>query len=180
MSSSLKTTADKLCNKVLEKFDAKVIDIFDSWLETWTTYLDQEAEFIAADLVQYNPGAIISVCLGFNVGSEQGGNRPAVVIGRSSRSSRTLLVVPLGSLSEEDQEKDLRPFECFLGELEDFNRLARKPAKTRSKAIVNQIRTISKQRIIRPTLQGDQCINIGDVKLKLIEDALISTIKTIK
>ena len=81
MSSSLKTTADKLCNKVLEKFDAKVIDIFDSWLETWTTYLDQEAEFIAADLVQYNPGDIISVCLGFNVGSEQGGNRPAIVIG---------------------------------------------------------------------------------------------------
>ena len=107
MSSSLKTTADKLCNKVLEKFDAKVIDIFDSWLETWTTYLDQEAEFIAADLVQYNPGDIISVCLGFNVGSEQGGNRPAIVIGKNSRSNKTILVVPLGSFDKTNSKHSI-------------------------------------------------------------------------
>jgi len=176
--SRLQQTLDNLKAKIHDKFDAKRIDLIADWLDAWSYYIDQESTFDSKKRRNYAPGDIVSICLGFNVGSEQGGNRPSVVIGRSSRSSRTLLVVPLGSLSEQDKEENLRPFECFLGEIEEFNQLAQKPAKTRSKAIVNQIRTISKQRIIRPTLQNHQCINIGKVKLKLIEDALVATIKT--
>ena len=175
MSSSLKTTADKLCNKVLEKFDAKVIDIFDSWLETWTTYLDQEAEFIAADLVQYNPGDIISVCLGFNVGSEQGGNRPAIVIGKNSRSNKTILVVPLGSF---DKTKGLKKSEVLLGELAEFNQETGHTKGTESKVLLGQIRTISKQRIIKPKTRYHTKLNIGAEKLKIIEDELIKLIKS--
>ena len=89
------------------------------------------------------------------------------------------LVVPLGSLDETQTEKDLRYFECFLGELKDFNLLAGKPAGTNSKAIINQIRTISKQRIIKPTSNSETCVNIGPEKLKLVEEALIKSIKTI-
>ena len=175
MSSSLKTTADKLCNKVLEKFDAKVIDIFDSWLETWTTYLDQEAEFIAADLVQYNPGDIISVCLGFNVGSEQGGNRPAIVIWKNSRSNKTILVVPLGSF---DKTKGLKRSEVLLGELAEFNQETGHTKGTESKVLLGQIRTISKQRIIKPKTRYHTKLNIGAENLKLIEDELIKLIKS--
>ena len=39
------------------------------------------------------------------VGSEQGGNRPAIVIGKNSRSNKTILVVPLGSF---DKTKGLK------------------------------------------------------------------------
>jgi len=43
----------------------------------------------------------------------------------------------------------------------------------------NQIRTISKQRIIKPTSNSETCVNIGPEKLKLVEEALIKSIKTI-
>lgn len=177
--SRLQQTLSTLKSKIERNFDSKRIDLLADWLHSWGYYIDQESSFDSTKRRNYAAGDIVSICLGFNIGSEQGGNRPALVIGRSSRKSKTILVVPLGSLDETQTEKDLRYFECFLGELKDFNLLAGKPAGTNSKAIINQIRTISKQRIIKPTSNSETCVNIGPEKLKLVEEALIKSIKTI-
>lgn len=176
--SRLEDSLNRLKQKIENNLDSKRVNLICDWLDTWGMYIDQETSFDPQKRRNYKAGDIVSICLGYNVGSEQGGNRPAVVLGRSSRSSKSLLVVPLGSLATDDDETKLRWFEVLLGPIEDFNQETGRPLDTRSKAIINQLRPISKQRIINPTSDRDNCINIGPDKLKLIEEAVVKSIFT--
>lgn len=176
--SDLSTNLTKLKSKIEANLDTKRIALISTWLDVWSKYIEEERTFDPGLRRNYNPGDIVSICMGFNIGSEQGGNRPAIVLGRTSRTSKTIIVVPLGSLSQEDSESRLRPFEHFIGVLEDFNQSAKKPNGTRSKAILNQIKAISKQRIIRPTSNKDKCLNIGRNNLKILEKALVQFVTT--
>ncbi|MEJ5038578.1 type II toxin-antitoxin system PemK/MazF family toxin [Acinetobacter johnsonii] len=176
--SDLSTILTKLKSKIESNLDEKRISMISTWLDVWCKYIEEERTFNPNLRRNYSPGDIVSVCMGFNIGSEQGGNRPAIVLGRTSRTSKTIIVVPLGSLRPEDNASKLRPFEHFIGALEDFNKSANKPTGTRSKAILNQIKAISKQRIIRPTSDKDQCLNIGLDNLKILEKSVVNFITT--
>jgi hypothetical protein len=64
-----------------------------------------------------------------------------------------------------------------LGELAEFNQETGHTKGTESKVLLD-IRTISKQRIIKPKTRYHTKLNIGAEKLKLIEDELIKLIKS--
>jgi len=177
--SNIHTNFNLFKQKLLAKYDQKRIDLFTAWLEVWTRYIDEEATFNPQSRKVYNPGDVVTVCLGFNVGSEQGGNRPAVVIGINDHKNKTIRIVPLGSLNPNDNPKRLYKGEVFLDVIPQLNTFTKKPHNTRSKALTLHLRTISKQRIIHPTTDQELCINIGPEKLKLIEQDLIQTIQTI-
>ena len=84
----------------------KKADTLAFWLETFADYLKKEDEFDYSSLPRYERGNIISVNLGFNVGSEQGGLHYAVVIGKfSERNSPVLTVVPLTSGTQDKTYK---------------------------------------------------------------------------
>lgn len=176
--SRLQGSLNFLKQKIENNLDTKRVNLICDWLDTWGMYIDQESTFDPQKRRNYKAGDIVSICLGYNVGSEQGGNRPAVVLGRSSRSSKSILVVPLGSLAPDDDETRLRSFEILLGPITDFNQETNRPLDTRSKALINQLRPISKQRIINPTNSKHNCINIGQEKLSLIEEAIVKSIVT--
>ncbi|WP_322977450.1 type II toxin-antitoxin system PemK/MazF family toxin [Acinetobacter pittii] len=178
--SRLEDSLNRLKQKIENNLDSKRVNLICDWLDTWGMYIDQESTFDPQKRRNYKAGDIVSICLGYNVGSEQGGNRPAVVLGRSSRTSKSILVVPLGSLANDDDETKLRSFEVLLGPIEEFNQETKRPLETRSKALINQLRPISKQRIINPTTSRHNCINIGEEKLQLIEEAIMKSIVTTK
>ncbi|WP_145383687.1 type II toxin-antitoxin system PemK/MazF family toxin [Staphylococcus epidermidis] len=140
------------------------------WLKKWNSYLKTEQTFRPHLNRDYSEKEIVTISLGYNVGSEQGGNRPAVVIGDNSHSSKVITVIPLASMDNTNEEVD--NFSVSLGEITDLNNLTRKPNGTFSKALVSQIRTISKQRINKPKTNQDTLIMITEIQLQLIKDKI--------
>jgi len=149
------------------------------WLETWfDRYLPIEKTFQYKSLLNYKRGMVIFADLGFNVGSEEGGKHYALVVENDNGlDNRTIVVVPLrsvpvsGDLSTIDEKHEvLLGFKLFSDEIQkvtallsscnnDFERqkLTDKLDKYNrgSVAVVNQIRAISKLRIISPKRVGD-------------------------
>jgi len=68
-----------------------------------------------------------------------------------------------------DKTKGLKRSEVLLGELAEFNQETGHTKGTESKVLLGQIRTISKQRIIKPKTRYHTKLNIGAENLKLIE-----------
>lgn len=149
---SLNTKLNELEIAIRGNMDGKRVSLMEKWLSSWTFYIKRESKFKPHENIKYHAGDIVTVCYGFNVGSEQGGNRPAVVVENNDHSNRTVMVVPLSSLEsgEKIYSKDV-----YLGELVEFNTATNKPPGTTSVAVINQMRAISKQRIIRPTKETD-------------------------
>ena len=83
-------------------------------------------------------GAVVTVRFDPAVGSEIRKTRPAVVVSNDAacRADAVVQVVPVTSLPE----RDLRPYEAQVGS-------AQSGLERPSRAVANQIRTISKQRI---------------------------------
>ena len=90
--------------------NAKRADLISYWLKDFQLYLSQEKAFDAAKIKSYKRGDVIKVNLGFNVGSEQGGLRYAIVLDKDNKhNSKTITVVPLTSQKEEKKvyERDV-------------------------------------------------------------------------
>lgn len=106
MAIQHKKSAIKQLNRVFEAFInnpecsyLKKADILAYWIETFSRYLLDEKKFDYKRIPSYKRGSVISANLGFNVGSEQGGLRYAIVIDNDNRqSSPVLTVVPLTSV----------------------------------------------------------------------------------
>lgn len=90
----------------------KKADLLAYWLENFSNYLLDEPRFDYSKIPSYKRGDVISVNLGFNVGSEQGGLHYAIVLDNDNQqSSPVITVVPLSSGKESDTyERDI-----FLG-----------------------------------------------------------------
>lgn len=87
--------------------DSKRADLISYWLKDFQTYLSQEKSFDPAKIKSYSRGDVIKVNLGFNVGSEQGGLRYAIVLDKNNNhNSKTVTIVPLTSLKEEKKVYD--------------------------------------------------------------------------
>lgn len=165
---SLKIQLDEL-EIAIRGMDGKRNRLMERWLRSWTFYIKRESRFKPHQNIKYYAGDIVTVCYGFNVGSEQGGNRPAVVVEDNDHSDRTVMVVPLSSLEpgEKIYSKDV-----YLGELVEFNSETNKPPGTMSVAVINQMRAISKQRIVRPTKETDVLLHLDTEELQKIYDQI--------
>lgn len=90
--------------------DIKRADLISYWLKDFQSYISREKSFEAAKIKSYKRGDVIKVNLGFNVGSEQGGLRYAIVLDKNNKhNSKTITVIPLTSQKEEKQiyERDI-------------------------------------------------------------------------
>lgn len=90
--------------------DLKRADLISYWLKDFQLYLSQEKNFDASKIKSYKRGDVIKVNLGFNIGSEQGGLRYAIVLDRDNKhNSKTVTIIPLTSQKEEKKiyERDL-------------------------------------------------------------------------
>lgn len=121
------------------------------WINLWTYYLACEDTFDPSRLMTYKRGDIVHVNFGFNVHNELGGSHYAVVVEVDNPStSGCITVVPLRS---EDTENDVLSnmharTEVYLGS----GILPCGSGKDKfTVAKVNQIRTIDKMRILKPT-----------------------------
>lgn len=171
-NNSLEMTLNNLKNTI-ENLPIKNQRLIEQWIKSWDYYLKREKSFKPSQNIKYNPGDIITVCLGYNVGSEQGGNRPAVVIEDNDHSDKTVMIVPLSSLKKHETEKDVHKKNVYLGVLKEYNLITGQPKDTKNKALVNQMRAISKQRIIKPVKAGDTVIRLDSENLRKIYDKII-------
>lgn len=87
------------------------------WLDEWANdVLPFEETFDYGSLISYKRGMVVEANFGFKVGSEQGGLHYALVIENdNAKSSKTVTVIPLGSLKPGKTERDIRDNEVFLG-----------------------------------------------------------------
>lgn len=130
--------------------DDKQIKILQ-WLNYWIDYLSYEDTFDSSKLMTYKRGDIVHVNFGFNVHNELGGSHYAVVVENDNPStSGCITVVPLrsGDTEEEVLANIHERTEVYLGKgiIECGNGKHRYTV-----AKVNQIRTIDKMRILKPT-----------------------------
>lgn len=103
--------------------DAKRADLISYWLKDFQRYISQEKDFDASKIKSYKRGDVIKVNLGFNIGSEQGGLRYAIVLDKDNKhNAKTITVIPLTSQKE---EKKIYKRDVDLG-CELYNRLKAK------------------------------------------------------
>lgn len=103
--------------------DAKRADLISYWLKDFQLYISQEKSFDASKIKSYKRGDVIKVNLGFNIGSEQGGLRYAIVLDKNNKhNSKTITIIPLTSIKE---EKRIYERDVDLGR-ELYNRLKSK------------------------------------------------------
>lgn len=119
-------------------------EVFLKWLKLRNKYLGDEEKSDPSRERAYYRGEIVMVNFGFNVGSEYGGLHPAVVIEDSPMKSQTVVVIPLGSRKiKEGKPVPIRQSQVLLGQVEHLR-------QADSLAHLNQIRAISKLRIVPP------------------------------
>ena len=167
---NLNTVLEEAFEKALQAIkhkDEKRQAILATWIQTWSSYLDHEDSFSPDRLIPYKRGMIIHVNMGFNLGSETGGTRYALVIENNNNpKNNTLVVIPISSMSKGKTEKDLHRSEVFLG-----NVIPGSSAESYAKVL--QIRAISKLRIIKPKRKADGVIRIDANKLTEIDKKII-------
>lgn len=141
-----------LAKSRIGKLTEKKGSIFCEWIDKKTDYILKEIDFTPKSLRAYSRGEIILVELGYNVGSEYGGIHYVLVLRDSTKTNPLLSVVPLTSLkenqyeiddTEDDIKKKIHRESLYIGHIEGL------PEK-KSVAIVNQVITISKIRVIDP------------------------------
>jgi mRNA interferase MazF len=152
--------------------------LVEEWLRKFSDYLrDENTPFTskeAKEMGKYKAGDVIYADFGYNIGSEHGGNHYAVVIEDNEMSASMIMVVPLSSLPPDKTEADVYRLEVYLGEIPELNKISHAPEGTQSVAVMNQMRAISKKRIINPRKkeQGRIVFLEGEV-LQKIYNAII-------
>ena len=86
------------------------------WLEDYMKFLEYEPQFSPTSLRRYKRGEIITVHLGYNIGSEEGGLHYAVVLDNAnSIYSPVITILPLTSVKPNVDTSNLRPGCIYLG-----------------------------------------------------------------
>lgn len=166
---SLDKAIDEFKNIARKNMDSKRLQLLERWFINWSFYVKRERGFKPHENIKYNAGDVVTVCFGYTVGSEQGGNRPSVVVEDNDHSDKTIMVVPLSSLVAGDS---VHIKNVYLGELTEYNKATRNPEGTESIALTNQMRAVSKQRIVRPVNQDHTVFTLDQDKLQLIYDKI--------
>lgn len=150
--------------------DAKRQSILAEWIHTWSVYLKQETSFNPSRSIPLKRGMIVYLHMGFNIGSETGGVRYAVVIENNNNPKNgTVVVVPLSSLSHGKTRENLHDSEVYLGNVVPWDTNG-----TESYAKVMQIRAVSKLRIIHPKDKNESKIiaKITSAQMDIIDEKI--------
>ncbi len=150
---------------VIKKLKPKTQRSLITWITHWSNLLTRENTFDPTFLPYFKRGDIVYIDLGFNVGSEHGGIHYAVVYeNNNSKKNNTVIVVPL---SHVDDENDTSNADIYLGE----GVIPWTPGvKTIAKP--NQIRAVSKMRILKPLVNNDKTARMSAVHLTAIDNRL--------
>lgn len=149
----------------------KKADLLAYWLETFSNYLLDKQKFDYSKIPSYKRGDVISVNLGFNVGSEQGGLHYAIVLDNDNQqSSPVITIVPLSSGEESDTyERDI-----FLGN-ELYDKLKSKYDKLDVTIKKDMQEALKIQKIIQQSLK-----NLKENPTENTESELINLLTTIE
>lgn len=160
--------------KALENLKAIILtkppkkqQILTSWLNTWSKFLKREDNFDPKYLPYYKRGDIVYADFGFNIGTEFGGIHYAVVMeSNNNKGNGNIIVVPLTSLDKTKSIDDIPKVDIYIGD----NVIGWTNSSTIAKP--NQIRSISKMRIVKPTTPKDKTARLNGEQLQLIDDKL--------
>lgn len=185
----MKEKALQALSELIDSLVLKKAAILTRWVLDYAAMLKKENT--ASNYRRYFRGEIIRVNLGYRIGSEEGGIHLAVVINKhDSIYSPVLTVIPLTSIKGKYPSENARPGNVVLGS-EIQQKLYTKAITNKSPAmdkelstikwgsiaLVNQITTISKLRIVNPLQSTD---SLHKIKLSNASmDALDNEIKTI-
>jgi mRNA-degrading endonuclease toxin of MazEF toxin-antitoxin module len=144
--------------------DLKKQKILAAWINVWASYIRTEETFNPTALRKYKRGEIIHLNLGYNIGSELGGTRYAVVVeANNSQNNKTVVVVPISALKNGKTKDDLHFTEVYLGAVIPNSR-------KESYARTSHIRGVSKMRIIKPKKYSDGIYRLNDDLLNEIDE----------
>ena len=154
----------------IRKLPSEKQSLLTAWIFKWAAFIASESVFKPEAVPHYKRGDIVYADFGFNIGNEFGGVHYAAVLEvNNHKSSGTIIIVPLTSLDTGKAESDVPAAEVYLGE----NIIPWTQSATIAKP--QQIRTVSKMRILKPLKKGDKkaCLkyehlNAIDKKLKQI------------
>ena len=151
----------------IKSLDPKPQQIIITWLTRWSNLLAREKKFSPEYMPYFKRGDIVYVDLGFNVGSEHGGTHYAVIYeNNNSKKNKTVVIVPLSSV---DDESKASKADVYLGE-----NIIPWTLGVKTVAKPNQIRAISKMRVLKPLLASDKKARLSAEHLTAIDDRLKS------
>lgn len=163
LDSTLKTLKDQI-----QKLSIKQQYIINEWIKVWNKYLGFEKNFDPKRLKRYKHGELIHIHLGFNIGSEEGGSRFAIVMdNKNDKNSKIITVIPVSTLEEGETKEDLHESEVYLGKVIP-------DSEKEAYALPLHIRGISKIRIIKPKLAKHAVYMLGNDELAKIDNMLIT------
>lgn len=175
----LNQNLEKLKN-IVEKMPLEKGQKFSNWIKTKADYLGKEVDFKPNSLRAYSRGEIVCVNLGFNVGSEYGGEHFGVVIRDSNKANPGLNIIPLTSYKDEriaEEGKDLEALTdeyieqvihsnaVYLGNLKDIN-------EKLSVALTDQLQYISKIRIKSPKSAKQKVVKLDSHLLDKLDEKI--------
>lgn len=112
---------------------------------------------------------VVYLNLGFNIGSETGGTRYAVIIeNNNNQRSGTVVVIPISSIHNGKDKSSLHESEVYLGHVIPWDEECKE-----GYAKILQIRNVSKMRIILPKHSKNQIAYISSDKMDEIDKAII-------
>lgn len=149
----------------IKKMDPKTKLIFTDWINVKSNYLNWGKTFDPKYLRAYRRGEIVLAHFGFNVGSEYGGTHYAAVIRNSSKANPNLNVVPLTSLESWKSKETIHRDRVLLGVIQGLNGLE-------SIAIPDQIRPISKLRVIKPKNNSHNVFKLSNEQMNKLDDKI--------
>lgn len=118
LNDNLDDVFKKFVKQVCNNYDLDLGSKLTYWLNYWChNYIPIEKSFnYEEELLQYKRGDVISINLGFNVGSEQGGLHYAVVLNNiTNKSNRILTVVPLSTHGKDiKSDEDYSDYEVLI------------------------------------------------------------------
>lgn len=174
--TKLDENLEKLKN-IVSKMPEKSGEIFIEWIKTRADYLGKEVDFKPTSLRAYSRGEVVLVNLGFNVGSEYGGEHFGIVVKDSNKANPGINVIPLTSykderegddlpeLTEEEIENSIHTNSVYLGNLSGIN-------EKLSVALVDQMQYISKIKIKSPKSARQKVEKISDNQLNKLDDKI--------
>lgn len=166
MNEELDKALENLKNAIMTK-SPKVQGILTNWLNQWSKYIIKENTFKPANLPYYKRGDIVYVDFGFNVGAEYGGIHYAVIIEiNNNKYNGNVLVIPLTSLDKDKSINDIPKTDIYIGD----NIIEWTDSSTIAKP--NQIRAISKMRIVKPVKKQDKKARLNREQMNKIEKRL--------
>lgn len=152
----------------------KTQNLIIDWINTWSNYIIKETTFKSEYMPYFKRGDIVYLEFGFNVGVEYGGIHYAVVIeSNNNKGSGSIVVVPLTSFNPNDKNKKISSKDVFLG----YNIIPWTDQSYATVAKPNQIRAVSKIRIVKPLRKDDKIARLSSEHLDLIDKKINEILK---